>query len=168
MDIVTLQKNNLLNAFNEAGKSEKKFLMNLFPDFLAPKKDWKSLTTWEQIAEEAGEHPVNDLPYPNPKNDKQEGVNAFHQLTTIREVLNAGKDADWNNSNEEKWYPWLNVNADSSKPSGFGLSLYAVDCTFTFTYVGSRLSFNEEAKAKHAFKHFQSIYEKFMLITKTK
>jgi len=134
--------------------------------------------TWEDVCSIKGIDPVTSLPFPNlPKDredgkfDTEEGVNAFFQLSTIREVLNDGKDADWSNSSEAKWYPWPTVVKDESKPSGFGLSdvdVYDFVCTFTATCVGSRLSFNSLEKANHAFTQFQPIYEKFMLITKTK
>lgn len=132
------------------------------------KIDFRKLTTWKSICKAKGIHPVKSLPFPVPTDDTEEGVNAFFQLSTIREVLNDGKDADWDNTSEEKLFLWPNVVKDEKKPSGFGLSYYGYDNTYTYSYVGSRLSFNSREKAKHVFTHFLSILEKFMLITKAK
>ncbi len=123
------------------------------------------LTTWESICKIKGIEP-SALPFPNAANDTEEGVNAFFQLSTIREVLNDGKDADWSNSNETKWALWPDVVEDKTKPSGFGLSYDVYDYSHAHTSVGSRLSFNSREKAKHVFAHFLPILEKFMLITK--
>jgi hypothetical protein len=131
-------------------------------------EDFKALKTWEDICQVKKINPVESLPFAEPIDDMQEGVNAFFKIATIREVLNGGKDADWNNPSESKWFPWPDVIEDKSKPSGFGLSYYAYGIAFTCTCVGSRLLFNSKEKAKHAFIHFQSVYEKFMLITKNK
>ncbi len=125
------------------------------------------LKTWESICKVKGIDPIKSLPFQNPSNDTEEGVNAFFQISTIREVLNDGKDADWS-SNESKWFPWPDVIEDKTKPSGFGLSYYDYVVTYSYTSVGSRLSFNTREKAKHAFTYFQPVYEKFMLITKDK
>lgn len=136
------------------------------------KIDLDKLKTWKSICKAKGIDPIKSLPFQNRSteegvNDTEEGVNAFFKLSTIREVLNNGEDADWS-SGEAKWFPWPNVVADKKKPSGFGLSYYDYGRTHSFTSVGSRLSFNRREKARHAFTYFQPVYEKFMLITKEK
>jgi hypothetical protein len=166
-----ITKDNALKAFDNADENSKSVLKNLFPELFKKVKSWQEMTTWEHICEAVNIHPINDLPYPNPINDKQEGQNAFFVCTTVREVLNEGKDADWSNSSEAKWYPFPDVVKDESKPSGFGLSdAYDFDCANASagTGVGSRLSFNSREKAKHAFTYFQQSYEKLFLISKTK
>lgn len=162
METVEIKKENFLKAYEEAEEKVKKVLKKLAPSIF--KKRWDEMETWEDICDAAGIHPILDLPYPKPISDKQEGQNAFFQATTIREVFNEGREVNWADSSEYKYAPWLKVNPDKTKPTGFGLSYYDFDITYTYTFVGSRLSYNTSAKAKRAFEKFPQVYEKPFLI----
>lgn len=129
------------------------------------KTDFKKLNTWAKVCKSKGIHPVKSLPFQVPVDDDEEGVNAFFQISTIRKLFNDGKDADWSNPSEYKYYPWFRVIEDKKKPSGFGLSYYVYGRTNAHSCVGSRLSFNTSEKAVFAGKTFISIYEKLHLIT---
>lgn len=121
---------------------------------------------WEDVAKEKGLHPVNDLPFPNPKNDYQEGVNAFAVCTLAREVLNEGFRSDFGNNTRYVLYP--DVHTDNSRPSGFRLSFDVITRTCAYAVAGARLEFVDRATAKHFFECFLEHYEKLILINYNK
>jgi len=45
-----------------------------------------------------------ELPYTNPKSKEEKCLNATLQLFTIRKVYNEGKDSNWKDSNELKYF----------------------------------------------------------------
>ena len=100
-----------------------------------------------------------------PEKDQQPVI-AQYKLTKVAEALNEGWQPDWSNHRQWKYYPWLDVVKDESKPSGFGLSSYVCGYTIASTYVGSRLVFATSDVAKHAFTHFKDLYETYFLINK--
>lgn len=161
---MNVKKQDVLAEYNRATESGKKSLTNLFGEEYFKNENPNSWPgSWEEVCKVKKIDPVKSLPFSNPTNDVEEGVNAFYQVSTIREVLNDGKNADWGNLDELKYYPWFDVIEDNSKPSGFGLSY--VDCSYsrTGTTVGSRLTFRKLEGLKHAVKHFMDLYEEVYL-----
>ena len=94
----------------------------------------------------------------------QKALTAHAKLVLIADALNEGWQPNWDDGNEYKWVPWLYVQKDKGKPSGFGLSLYVVVFWITYTYVGSRLCYKSREVAKYAFETFKDLYEEYMLI----
>lgn len=91
---------------------------------------------------------------------------AYKKIKLIAKVLNEGWEPNWNDSNQAKYYPWPRVNANSSKPSGFSFSDSDFICTYSPSYVGSRLCFKSSELAIYALEQFKEIYIPFLLIIK--
>jgi hypothetical protein len=79
-------------------------------------------------------------------------------MAHIAKVLNEGWEPSWNNSNENKYYPWFKMN------SGSGLSCSGYDFVLSYTSVGSRLVFKSAELATYAGNQFLDIYSKFLTI----
>jgi hypothetical protein len=163
METIQADKKEAIKLYKSSDVKGKQMLKKLFPEISFEEPE----LTWEGICKIAKVDPVKDLPFQNPKNDRQEGANAFFQFSLIREVLNEVWIADFTTS-EEKIVLWPNVVKDPSKPSGFGLSYNVYDFTHTGTFAGARLTFKDRKRAKLAFDNFLPILEKFYLLTKNK
>lgn len=106
----------------------------------------ENLTTFEACCKVTGDDSTKEY-------SKQD------RLEIIIKAINNNVPPNWNDEDERKHYPFFWVEKDSSKPSGFGLSLYVVDFAYTHTGVGSRLTFRTEEGAEHAVEHFLADYE---------
>ena len=63
----------------------------------------------------------------------------------------------------QKWFPWPLVDADESRPSGFGLSHPLTDYVYAGTYVGSRLCSQDSATALKVLQDHPDLYMDFWL-----
>jgi hypothetical protein len=79
------------------------------------------------------------------------------------DAVNEGWVADWNNTDQKKHFLWLWIIEKKERVSGRGLSLYGVYYVYTYTYVGPRLVFESEAKARHFYENFLALYEDYYL-----
>jgi len=83
---------------------------------------------------------------------------AFYKLQIIAKALNEGWVPDWSNSDQYKYYPWFKYG------SGVGFSYADAVFDHTYTGVGSRLCFKTRELAEYAGKHFQGLYNDFLLL----
>jgi hypothetical protein len=75
-----------------------------------------------------------------PKHQKAFIANA--KLTVISEASWEGKQPDWNDDEEDKWYPWFDLEVTDKNPSGFRfLRLRTTLARIRYTSCGSRLCF---------------------------
>lgn len=79
----------------------------------------------------------------------------YEKLKKLARALNEGWEPNWDNGNEQKWFPYF----DMRSTPGFGFSHATFDCTYSTTSVGSRLCFKTDALATHAGKKFTSLYK---------
>lgn len=117
------------------------------------------IKTFADACEDLGLDPDEQLPYPNPENDRQDAANAFTMLDIITESLLEGAKLDWTNSGQRKWYPYFN---DYKPGSGFrfGDSHYA--WTNTHATGGARLCVDTQEKANYLGTQFIDIWNKFL------
>ena len=113
------------------------------------------IKTMADVYAEAGVREEDIIPYPNPINAYQKGVNAFAKVSLIYQVLNEGWVPNWQDSSEYKYYPWFDMR--SAAGSGFSVSDY--DNDGTFTGVGSRLCFKTSDLAIYAGNQFEAEYK---------
>jgi hypothetical protein len=69
---------------------------------------------------------------------------------------------DWNDGDEEKHYPWADMEVDGNNRAGFRLG--AVYYDLTGSCLGSRLVYKSEDGARHAFTQFEGIYKDIMVL----
>lgn len=124
---------------------------------------FKDIKTFEEACSVKGYDPVMVLPdvsaYPEPH---REALTSVAKLYIINEAINyldngnKNWEPDYDDGDEEKHYPWVDMEVDSNNPSGF--RLYAVCCDYTHSDVGARLSYKSEDGARHGFTQFEGIY----------
>lgn len=85
-------------------------------------------------------------------------IEAHLKLMIIIKALNEGWIPNWDNDDEEKYYPWFNME------SGFGLNHVTYD--YAYSLVGSRLCFKNEDLATYAAKQFLDLYKQYFCISK--
>lgn len=93
---------------------------------------------------------------------------ATEKLFIVNEVLNyidnGNKDwvPDWDDDDEEKYYPWFDLEKDNGNPSGFRLD--GVFCAYTASGVGSRLVYRTRKLAEYAGTQFEALYRDLMVL----
>lgn len=92
----------------------------------------------------------------NGTNDRMIGTKHALILFMLSEVLNEGKEADWDNDDERKWFPVWDMR------SGFGFSGANYGTWAPYSDVGSRLCFRTRELAIHAAKIAPESYKYFM------
>lgn len=124
----------------------------------------KQIKTFEGACKVLAKDPVKVLPKVTgfPK-AHQKALISFAKLIIVCEALNFldnGKKpwkADWNNFDEDKFYPWWYMNEP-------GFRLVAVDCGRSGSDVGARLVCRTRALAEYAAKQFKSLYKDIMVL----
>lgn len=79
-------------------------------------------------------------------------VEAFHKLTIIAEALNDGWKPNWDDYDEDKWYPWFVMSKKK-------FSLGGVGYRFRYSGVSSRLCFKSSDLARYAATTFLKLYK---------
>ena len=97
----------------------------------------------------------------------QKALTALAMLIIIAEAMNEGKEFDWNDDDQCKWYPWFDMEVHpKNNPSGFRFYGTHYVNTITGTAGGSRLCYHSSEDAKHAGTQFESLYRDINVITK--
>lgn len=123
----------------------------------------KKVTSFEEACTLLGIDP-NALP--DVSNLPEEFRNAIicqYKLMVITKAVNEGKEPNWADNDEPKYFPWYEVVVDKSKASGFGLSFGGCACRYTHTTVGSRLSSTSREAAIYIGETFKDLYEGLFL-----
>ena len=98
--------------------------------------------------------PIVDL---LPEKDRK-SIIAYYKLTIIIRALNEGREPNWQDEDEKKFYNYFYYHSGS----GFVFS-YAF-CAGTATVIGSRLCFISRDLAEYALSQFKDLYEDYLLI----
>lgn len=81
---------------------------------------------------------------------------AYKKLKVIISAINNNWIPDWNDGDQEKWWPWFNLS------SGFGFSHSGYFFGNARTHVGSRLCFESKEKSDYAAQQFIDLYKDFL------
>lgn len=115
------------------------------------------IRSFQDACDDQGLKPSEVLPYQPFTTDTEEiNTNAYVMLKTIFKSLNGDWKADWSNSEQVKYYPWL-----KSLGSGLGLSFLVCDYDDSLSSVGSRLVLRSSELAEYAAKQFINIYNQY-------
>ena len=79
---------------------------------------------------------------------------ALRKLEAIGRALNQSWKADWNDSGQQKWFPWFRVS-----PSGFSFLDTNYYCSHPSAGFASRLCFVSDETAAYAGKQFIELYK---------
>lgn len=89
--------------------------------------------------------------YPEDMRDQEK---ADYMLKVITEAKNDGWKADWNNSEQRKWFPYFWFS-----PSGVRFSVSICDCSDAAAGRGARLCFRSEELSDAAGIELKELYE---------
>lgn len=124
-------------------------------------------TTFEESCKKQGYNPETVIPDVSMFPEKhQKALVAFAKLLIVAEDIKEGKDPDWNNSSERKWFPWFDMEVDENNPSGFRFGDSGCANAHTYAVGGSRLCFSSEEDVEHITEHFLDLYRDIMVIQK--
>lgn len=125
--------------------------------------NFKKIKSYEDACTIGNINPADDIPYANPANSKQEGLNAFAELDTIGTVINDDPDfPNWEDAKQEKWVIYFNMRKSPNNPAGFGLTGTYYVYWRTDTAVGERLVYNSRPKAEYMASQFLEKFKKLM------
>jgi len=96
----------------------------------------------------------------------RKALTAHYKLIIVAEALNEGWQPNWNDSDEYKYFPWFEIEANDENPSGFGFSRTFYVRWRAGTAVGSRLCFKTRELAEYAGKQFSELYKEYFLFSK--
>lgn len=130
--------------------------------------DYKKIKTFEDACKDQNIDPsalpdVSKLPV---------GIGKFliaaYKLAVINVSLNKNDKgeptkADWSDSDEAKWFPWMEVEADEESRSGSGLSFGVAGFDRSDTRVASRLTCRSREIARYFFEQFKGLWEDYIL-----
>lgn len=96
----------------------------------------------------------------------QNRIIADYKLSIIAEALRQGKEVDYNNTNQYKYFAVFRVIADKKNPSGFGWAYYDYALWDSCSAVGLRLCFPDNYELAEYFgKQFIKLHEDHHLYT---
>ncbi len=142
-----LSKEETAKLYKIAKPNEKKLLEKLHKkeDLIIPPGP---LTEWGDIAKFYKMHPVNSLPFPKPKNDREKRMNAHWVMDIMTDYFNTDPATNklWlptypGNGGVRVWYEYK---------TSVGFVFLSSDLGGDFTCLGSRLHFKDHTIAKLA------------------
>ena len=83
---------------------------------------------------------------------------AVYEAVAITKALVQGWKADWNDSNQRKWYPWFRMSS-----GGFVFDDVGCDDSYAGAGGASRLCFPTEEMAEYAGRQFTEVYSRMIL-----
>lgn len=119
-------------------------------------KDYREIKTIEDALQATGRPAVpefSDLP-----DDLREYFQAQYKAVVIAEALNGKWKADWADGDQKKWFPWFWLSS-----SGFAFGGTRSYCSIPAAGSASRLCFESEEKAEHAWKQFIDVFNSLIL-----
>ncbi len=144
-----LSKEDALVIYQSASADGKTKLEELYGKELFVNKNRP--ISFEHACELKGVKPEDELPFPSPKNNRQQLHNVNEKLYFIAEVINNGFVADFNNPNQKKWRAWFIWDASKS---AFVFSLTYCNYDNAHSNVGVRLYFENTEDAQYFGKQF--------------
>ena len=109
------------------------------------------IKTFEDAIKETCRPEVPD--FSNLPEDLREYFKAQYKIIVIAEALNEGWKADWNDSNQYKYYPYFYMSSGA-----FVFTDTYYDCSHAYAGYGSRLCFKTRVLAKYAGEQFLDIW----------
>jgi hypothetical protein len=126
----------------------------------------QTITSFEEACEARGYDPALVLPdVTKMPLHLQAYTLASIKRVIIAEAINVGREPNWSDTNEYKWFPYWDMD-DKDAPSGFGFSVTDSDGWTSLTLVGSRLVFFNREDAKYFGENFMDLHKDFLLIPK--
>jgi len=149
---ITLTDDKAIEAYKLAPEDFKPYLQKLFEGQVNFTKTWKDITCFEDCCEITGDNP-NDPRF----NTSDEDDNINRRLKVVMKAYNGDWKPDWNNNSQRKYYIYWEF------VSGAGFRLGYVCHVYSYSSVGSRLSFESYEKAEHAATKMTSFFNQYLI-----
>lgn len=137
-----------IERYKKADTKGKEMLEEIFSkELFVPKPPanwWEKYKTFEDACKYKKHNPKTILPYTNPKNKRQEYLNAICKLDIIAEAIQGDWIADFGNANQYKYYAYFRWD------EGAGFVFVATGYVYvnTRTGIGVRHCFATAAQAE--------------------
>lgn len=132
--------------------------------------NYKNIKTYEDACKVNKQDP-NQLPDVSMLSaDEAKDVITTLKVKRIVRALNTDQETgkvwepNWNDRSQYKYSPWVEVEASSEKPGGFGFSVSYFVLWLTDASAGSRLCMDESAKVMHLHEYFKDLLIEYYLI----
>jgi hypothetical protein len=155
-DTVHISAANARKAYNGAPNEVKKVLADLIGTEVLNADITERVKTYEDACFELGLDPEEELPYPNPVNDRQVRANGRAEADIIADALCEAWVPDHTNQSQPKYEVRAVMQA-----SGRGFAFSVTDNWFTYSGVGAR-QFPNSKIAEYFFTQFINIHEKYL------
>lgn len=150
MDELKVTKENALAAHAEANQKGKALLENLFGKKVFKGNIRDRITNFDDVLAELGITPIQ---FVNASKNLPKRFIAELQLEYIALAYNEGKEPDWDDSNQRKYWGWFWMR------SSRGVSFSDYNYDYSHSLVASRLAFLDLDNFKDAIKKFLPIFE---------
>lgn len=148
---IEIEEETILKGYNQAN-SEQKVLLEKYFKINKPINLIEKIKTWKDVLKYAKEKGYTfNLPYPEKTKVKEEiSLNALCKIHLLAKVFNENWVADFNNSNQYKYYPWFEKKSSGwvfdvadylrSNSSGWGSFSYFKNSDIV-NYIGNNQEF---------------------------
>ena len=189
-DKISIQKENVMNAYKHATKEQKALLENMFgKDMFQPKNIMERVKTFEDACEVLGEEHSYVQEYRGIANvnfDFTQDIIAYRKLRIIAAALNEGWKPTFSDG-ECRYYPWFDIypkdgyeklNEDDKKKcrvvgrSSYDSYAYAlgfvvfsslnISTSYSYSYHGSQIIFKTRELAEYCEKQFIDIWADYL------
>jgi len=155
MKALQIDEKNARTFYKEASKAFKAALEDTFGKEFFSEKITDRIKTFEDACAKLGLLPEQVIPGFGVTISKDEI--AYRKLKIIAEALNEGWKPDWTDSNQYKYFPWLEYSRSAS-----GLVYSCTYYSFTSTFIGSRLCFKSKELALYIGEQFIDLYNEYL------
>ncbi len=120
------------------------------------KEAMEKIKTFADAQRETGAQDTPD--FNEAPEEVREFLKAIYQAAVITKALVGDWKPNWNDSNQEKWFPWFRMSSG-------GFVFYVTYCDYSDASAGyaSRLCFPSEEMAEYAGRQFTDIYSRIIL-----
>ena len=189
-DKISIQKENVMNAYKQATEEQKALLENMFgKDMFQPKNIMERVKTFEDACEVLGEEHSYVQEYRGIANvnfDFTQDIIAYLKLRIIAAALNEGWKPTFSDG-ECRYYPWFDIypkdgyeklNEDDKKKcrvvgrSSYDSYAYAlgfvvfssvnISTSYSYSYHGSQIIFKTRELAEYCEKQFVDIWVDYL------
>lgn len=121
----------------------------------------KKIESFEEGLSSLNETENTGLPEVSKCREKhREAVVNFYKLLIVIEAINEGKEIDFTDPDQVKYWNYFQVIKDSEGNPGFGFSCSDANFDCGHTYFGARLSFLDDSGADFARENHADLYKK--------
>ena len=150
---LTIEKQTAKKLYPDSPSWFREVLTETFGESFFKKKSFKDIKTMEDVYEALNVDPSEIFN----SNDTTDEI-AYKKMKLMVKAINPeGWFADWDNSNQRKWWPWFKLS------SGFGFVVSTYYYGHTNATVGSRLCTDSREKVLYIAEQFKDLYQDYFL-----